>query len=155
MSRNYSVTEPHPTVPKTGGYIGGGRGGAGNYKHYQSTDLTTGPNATGPASRVTLSKPQRRIIPAGRGGAGNMFNEAEESIFQFDEEMLARRERQAPVYHIGRGGAANWVDESKPRNPRKDSTSSASSQMSSDSAVSAVRRSTERAINGLLGRRSS
>lgn len=153
MSRNYSITEPHPTVPKKGAYIGGGRGGAGNYRHYDSTQVTTGPNAIGPASRITLSKPQRRTIPAGRGGAGNMYSESDESIFQFDEEMLTRRERQAPVYHIGRGGAANYVDDSKPRTTRQGSTASTSSQ-ASDESTAGIRRSTERAINSIF-RRSS
>lgn len=158
MSRSLSVTEPHPTVPKQGGFIGGGRGGAGNYHRYSSKDLTSGPTATGPASRISLSKPHRRHVPAGRGGAGNMFHESEEAIFQFDEEMIRKREAQsAPIYHIGRGGAANFVDESKdsksskPSTHRKDSTSSGNSNASVHSNGS----TTQRVLNNIFGRRSS
>lgn len=157
MARIFSVTEPHPSVPKTGGYIGGGRGGAGNYQRYTSTELTAGPNATGPASRTNLTKPVRRTIPAGRGGAGNFFHDSEEAIFQFDEEMLKKREAQAaPVYHIGRGGAANFVDSTKESSvrksfSRKDSTASQASNESTHSNGSA----TQRVLSQIFSRRSS
>ena len=62
--------------------------------------------------------------------------EPEERVFQFDEEMK-RRDWQSPIYHIGRGGAANWVDESQTqqrRNERMDSTASETSSSSEDSA---------------------
>ncbi len=141
MSRNYSFVEPHPTVPKSGGFVYGGRGGAGNYKRYKPEEITSGPTATGPASRVSLTKTFKRQSsqPTGRGGAGNMFRpDSEERVFQFDEEMMRTREAQAPVYHIGRGGAANWVDESRrqpppPRTERLNSTTSAMSSSSEDS----------------------
>lgn len=117
MSRNLSVTEPHPSVPKKGtGYIGGGRGGAGNYKRYHSSELTAGPDARGPPSRTLLHRPNspQRAITAGRGGAGNLFKpsskDSEGAIFKFDEELLRERETQAPVYLIGRGGGGNFVD---------------------------------------------
>src|ERR1700761_6107908 len=136
MSRNVSVTEPHPSVPKAGGYVFVGRGGAGNYKRYKGDELTSGPTASGPASRISLTKGFKRqpaVQPTGRGGAGNMFRapDNEERVFQFDEEMVKRREMQAPVYHIGRGGAANYVDETtqqqqqqqqQPRSERMGST---------------------------------
>ena len=53
-------------------------------------------------------------------------SDSEERVFQFDEEMVRRRDLQAPVYHIGRGGAANYVDEREPRMTRLDSASSGS-----------------------------
>ena len=68
----------------------------------------------------------------------------EERVFMFDEEMVQRREVQTPVYHIGRGGAANWaVDESQQmptRTARIDSTtsSSAGSLTSEDSTSSNI-----------------
>ncbi|KAF7191112.1 hypothetical protein HII31_07627 [Pseudocercospora fuligena] len=131
MSRNFSVVEPHPTVPKSGGYVGGGRGGAGNFKRYKPEEITDGQNASGPASRITLSRPFRRHIPAGRGGAGNMFSETEEPIFQFDEELLKSRQNSTPVYRIGRGGAGNMVNENKANTlSRKDSTDSSASEAS-------------------------
>ena len=139
MSRNFSVTEPHPSVPKSGGYIMGGRGGAGNYRRYKAEDLTSGPTATGPASRVSLPQPFKRqaAVPAGRGGAGNMLKpyEAEERVFSFDEELVRQRENSTPIYHIGRGGAANWVDE----NAGKAKSERTGSVSSSDSASSKVR----------------
>ena len=65
-------------------------------------------------------------------------------MFSFDEELAQQerlREHAAPVYHIGRGGAGNLVDEMQPR--RKDS---ASSTGSSDSERDhGVRRSMESA----------
>jgi len=140
MSRNFSVTEPHPSVPRSGGYVGGGRGGAGNYKHYTADELSSGPSATGPASRVSLTRALKRTMPGGRGGAGNMFTPSatEISMFQFDEEMVKQREPQAPVYHIGRGGAANFVKEPMPKANRTSSTTSAAS-ISSERSNSSVR----------------
>ena len=143
MSRNLSVVEPHPSVV-SGGYIGSGRGGAGNYKHYKRSDLSDGATATGPPARTNIPKPSKRVFLGGRGGAGNAITpnrQSEEAIFQFDEEMLKRRESVAPTYHIGRGGAANWVDESKPRTERMGSTDSSASTHSGASTSSSVRRS--------------
>ena len=139
-SSSVSVVEPHPTVPK-GGYIGGGRGGAGNFKRYKPEDLTPGPTATGPSSRITLPKPFKRqnALLTGRGGSGNLFKVPadEERVFQFDEEMVKSRESRAPVYHIGRGGAGNWNDEregsSQRKSTRQDSSASSDSTHSDDS----------------------
>jgi hypothetical protein len=137
MSRNLSVTEPHPSVPKSGGYIYGGRGGAGNYKRYKAEEITPGSTATGPASRISLSKSSKRqpVQHVGRGGVGNVYKaaETEERVFQFDEEMVKKREVQAPVYHIGRGGAGNYSGE-QPRTERLNSSASAISSNSDDSS---------------------
>lgn len=137
MSRNYSVTEPHPSVPKSGAYIYGGRGGAGNYRRYKAEDLTSGPTATGPSSRVNVPASSKRhaVVATGRGGAGNMVRayEAEERVFSFDEELVRQRQNSTPIYHIGRGGAANWVDESRSSDSRR--TESVSSDDSTSSKV--------------------
>jgi len=174
-SRTFSFAEPHPSVPKSGACISGGRGGAGNYRRYKPEDLTSGPDATGPASRISLSKSFKRqaSLVTGRGGAGNVWKPAsnhtdEQRVFQFDEEMVKRRDLQAPVYHIGRGGAANWIDERgddsqhphalppPARSTRMDSTSSISSgSVSSDTsgnnnnnnATTNVKRTMEGALN--------
>ncbi len=148
-SSKVSITEPHPSVSKAsrGTYIQAGRGGAGNYKRYKVEDLTTGPAATGPASRLNLSKTFKRpFIPSGRGGSGNMYKsstDTDERMFQFDEEMVRRTESQAPVYYIGRGGAANWIDErdapSSSSKNRQYSTASADSGASDTSASSNAR----------------
>ncbi|GAI97699.1 unnamed protein product [marine sediment metagenome] len=151
MSRNLSVVEPHPSVVKTGSYIGSGIGGAGNFRRYQSSELSEGPNAMGPAALATIARPAKRVMPSGRGGAGNMYrpkDHEEPSIFQFDEELVKRRESAAPMYHIGRGGAANWVTENKPRTQRMGSSDSSASISSDRSSGSSVRRSME----GALGR---
>ncbi|KAF2211732.1 hypothetical protein CERZMDRAFT_18320, partial [Cercospora zeae-maydis SCOH1-5] len=129
----YSVCEPHPSVPRSGGYIMGGRGGAGNYHRYKAEDLTPGHSATGPASRVALTRPSTRTTTTGRGGMGNTITETEENIFQFDEEMLKARETAAtPVYRIGRGGAGNTVQDDRVSSSslRKNSTDSSASDSS-------------------------
>lgn len=160
MPRQYSVTEPHPSVPKSGTFVlGGGIGGAGNYARYNASEITSGPSATGPPSRITLNRapPSNRPVRVGRGGAGNFYKtpEAEEQMFQFDEEMNARRENQAPVYHIGRGGAANFVDETKPNKTMPRMASSDASSVSSGSSAGSARRSIEGAIGKFTRKLSS
>lgn len=97
-------------------------------------NVTAGPDAAGPASRIKLSPPpSNALFTTGRGGAGNVHREKERAMFSFDEELAQQerlREHAAPVYHIGRGGAGNLVDEMHPRR-----TSSASSSGSSEAGV--------------------
>ncbi|CAK1357541.1 hypothetical protein CB0940_07730 [Cercospora beticola] len=155
MSSRYSVCEPHPSVPRSGGYIMGGRGGAGNYHRYKAEDLTSGHNATGPASRISLTRPFKRTMTTGRGGMGNTITETEENIFQFDEEMLKARETAAtPVYRIGRGGAGNTVQDDRVSSSslRKNSTSSSASD-SSDRPANTRRESGM--FSSIFSRRSS
>jgi len=133
-SRNYSITEPHPSVPATN-YIHAGRGGAGNIARLNPKGVTSGPDASGPAARVALQVPTASsYFTAGRGGAGNMHRDKERAIFSFDEELERQRkmmEHQAPIYHVGRGGAGNLVDEMAEK--RRTSRSSNSSTSSADS----------------------
>lgn len=139
----YTVTEPHPSVPRgRSTYIHAGRGGAGNYAKYKIEDLTLGPCATGPASRTQLSPPPSSArFTSGRGGAGNTFSRShsQRAIFSFDEELardqkLMENKSKTPVYHIGRGGAGNAVDEMKPGSGvRQNSSGSFSSAGSSAS----------------------
>ncbi|KAI5359529.1 hypothetical protein Slin15195_G071560 [Septoria linicola] len=154
-SRQYSVTEPHPSVRS--GYIGGGRGGAGNFKRYKAEELTSGPSATGPASRITLTRPfAKRTVTSGRGGFGNaVTTQTEESIFQFDEEMLKARETAStPVYRIGRGGAGNVFPEAKaPSSSRKNSSDSSASDSSERPAN--LRRESGGVFSSIFSRRSS
>ena len=67
-------------------------------------------------------------------------SDAEERMFQFDEEMLRRSDAQAPVYHIGRGGAANWIDEREASlatsRARQSSAASTASNNSNESSSS-------------------
>ena len=141
MARGYSITEPHPTVPSRGRptYIQAGRGGAGNIKRYNSEELTKGPAAAGPASRTALSPPPSSAkFTSGRGGAGNTFtrNYSQRAMFSFDEElqreeMIKENMSKAPIYHIGRGGAGNAVNEMEPKGGRNGSAASVSSNGSS------------------------
>jgi hypothetical protein len=144
---NYRITEPHPSVPASNIYYAG-RGGAGNVMRVDPKDVTPGPTASGPASRIKLTPPpSNALFTTGRGGAGNVHREKERAMFSFDEELAQQerlREHAAPVYHIGRGGAGNAVDEMHPRPQRQNSSSS---DVSSGSE-SGVRRSVE----GVWGR---
>ncbi|KAF2842021.1 hypothetical protein M501DRAFT_1013390 [Patellaria atrata CBS 101060] len=145
-SSSYQITEPHPSVPR--GYIHAGRGGAGNVTYVDPASVTNGANASGPASRAKLTPPpSNSVFLSGRGGAGNAHRQKERAIFSFDEELAQQRrimEHQAPVYHVGRGGAGNLVDEMHPRSTR---SGSASSTMSEDSNASHKRTSIENAWN--------
>lgn len=66
-----------------------------------------------------------------------MHREKERAMFSFDEELAQQerlRENAAPVYHIGRGGAGNLIDEMHPRTSRTNSASSNSSAESEKGA---------------------
>ncbi|CZT17521.1 uncharacterized protein RCC_03355 [Ramularia collo-cygni] len=152
MSR-LAVTEPHPSASKAG-YFSSGVGGAGNFRRYKPEEVSKGPDATGPASRVPLSKPTKRVVMGGRGGAGNYVSSRhEESIFQFDEEMVNNRDVSAPVYKIGRGGQGNIFASQKPASSRKDSSDSSGSE-SDRLSLSALRRHSG-GVFSMFGRRSS
>ncbi|EOD45801.1 hypothetical protein GTA08_BOTSDO11038 [Neofusicoccum parvum] len=154
-SRNFSITEPHPSVPSNQyTAVHWGRGGAGNVTRVSSKEVTSGPTATGPASRVKLpSPPTSGQFLTGRGGAGNVHRER--AIFSFDEELRQQQRLQeaaSPIYHVGRGGSGNFIDESKSQTSRKGSASSTFSNDSVDSVKSAphkARRSYEGARNWL------
>ncbi|KAL1597569.1 hypothetical protein SLS59_007266 [Nothophoma quercina] len=139
---NFHITEPHPSAKS---YLYSGRGGAGNVTRVKASEITDGRTATGPASRAKLTlPPSTGYFTSGRGGAGNMRAHKERAMFSFDEELEQQerlRSQQAPVYHIGRGGAGNLVDEMKPRSQRQNSASSSSSV---ESEKDGVRRSLER-----------
>ncbi|KAF2087768.1 hypothetical protein K490DRAFT_41578 [Saccharata proteae CBS 121410] len=156
FGRTFSITEPHPSVSSDNAYFHSGRGGAGNVTRVSKKDITPGPNAQGPASRVKLpAPPTNHYYLSGRGGAGNMQRGREQAIFSFDEELEQQRRMQehaAPVYHIGRGGNGNFIDETKP-SPTFNRKSSSSSTTSNDSTASnksaKVRRSMEGAWAGM------
>jgi len=154
MSPKYHITEPHPSIPASHIYHSG-RGGAGNVTRVNPKSTTTGPNASGPASLTPLTPPpSNALFMSGRGGAGNVHREKERAMFSFDEELAQQerlREHAAPVYHIGRGGAGNLIDEMQPR--RVERQNSASSANSSDSEKEhGVRRSMESAWARVSGK---
>jgi len=137
---SYQITEPHPSIPASN-YYHAGRGGAGNITRVNPKNVSTGPDATGPASIVKLTPPpSNAYFLSGRGGAGNLHREKERAIFSFDEELAQQQrlmEHAAPVYHVGRGGAGNQVNGASSR------SNSASSTFSADSNASRTRHSIE------------
>lgn len=125
MTFSYHIAEPHPSTSSSAYY---GRGGAGNITRIPA-NVTAGPDATGPASRVKLSPSSNTRFTSGRGGAGNIHREKERAMFSFDEELAAQerlREHAAPVYHIGRGGAGNLIEERVKTSRQNSSSSNAS-----------------------------
>ena len=110
-----SLPSIHPTI-----LVRGGRGGAGNYRlvePYPTQPLVSSAASSSDRSCSTFSKSSFKssssgIFATGRGGAGNMHFASERAMFRFDEELAQERRRYqapAPIYHIGRGGAANFV----------------------------------------------
>jgi len=144
-SASYRVTEPHPSVPFSK-YLHSGRGGAGNVAHVDPKSLTSGASASSPPSHTSL--PPSRSYASGRGGLGNLHAHApERPMFSFDEELDRQRrmmEHQAPVYHIGRGGAGNLGSEGSITR-RSSAGSQASSASSTEQNINAGVR------NGLEG----
>ena len=63
-----------------------------------------------------------------------MHQASERAIFSFDEELERQKTGSAPVFHVGRGGAGNLIDERK--SSRAERQGSASSVVSVDSNLS-------------------
>lgn len=131
---SYQVVEPHPhaTTP----YVHTARGGAGNVAN--TSAITDGSNATGPASRhPSLRNARRSVYISGRGGAGNLHRDSEQAIFSFDEELkmqMQQTENLAPVCYIGRGGAGNRIYAGPPiQTSQSSDAESVESSSSSDS----------------------
>jgi hypothetical protein len=134
---SYRIAEPHPSVPASSVYMTG-RGGSGNACRVSSKNITPAASASGPASRAALAHGSNSSpFMTGRGGSGNFHKDSQRRVFSFDEELAEQRrimEHQAPIYHIGRGGAGNLVHEDTPRANRQNSTASNASTDSSSSA---------------------
>jgi len=109
------ITAPYPSAAPTK-YVHTGIGGAGNYHRYEPA---ASPSSSSSSRSTTTAMPthppaQPRRFTTGRGGAGNRCQPSERAIFSFDEELEPVRrgsEGMAPVYHIGRGGVGNLLDE--------------------------------------------
>ena len=109
------ITSPHSFVPLTKS-VHIGIGGTGNCHRYEPAASSTSSNIIKSNTTVVPTHPsaQPRHFIIGRGGAGNRYDASERAMFSFDEELeRARRgsDSMAPVYHIGRGGVGNFVDE--------------------------------------------
>lgn len=72
-------------------------------------------------------------------------------MFSFDEELEQMTLTATPVYHVGRGGAGNAVDERSERSRN----GSASSTMSKDSNTSEKAKKSIDWVRDRLGRSSS
>ncbi|KAL2118463.1 hypothetical protein VTJ04DRAFT_8123 [Mycothermus thermophilus] len=107
MAGVYTITEPHPTVPKNS-YVHSGRGGAGNYFRAPKTTPAEGVAKT-ISNTSTSSKSGTTRFHSGRGGAGNAHEAAARIPLNFDEEFARAeaRDKAAHLGHVGRGGAGN------------------------------------------------
>ncbi|KAF2857480.1 hypothetical protein K470DRAFT_238326, partial [Piedraia hortae CBS 480.64] len=138
-----SIIEPHPSV-LTPRYLPSGRGGAGNQHYYTPNELTNGQTATGPASKISLtrrqSSPLEEKLPSSRGGAGNITRHSRREDDLASRELSSReRSRDASPYVLfGRGGAANVIAPKyeREREGRFGETGSVSSKGSRGSAGS-------------------
>jgi len=142
----------------TPAYMHTARGGAGNIAKttptMNTTTLLEPQSKPQPVQKQQLHRrlppPPSTVFPTsrGRGGAGNMHHqsqsnhqcESSRTIFSFDEELafqLRHESHLPPVYHVGRGGAGNIVQQQ--RQQRKDSeTSSTSSTTSTTTSARSV-----------------
>ncbi|KAL8713858.1 MAG: hypothetical protein Q9220_002003 [cf. Caloplaca sp. 1 TL-2023] len=116
MPFSIRLSEPHPTTTAST-RLPTGRGGAGNFtRPPPPSSLPSTTTSVQPSSSSTFStSSQHNKFITGRGGAGNMHTaSSERPMFKFDEE-LERERRHAevvPVYHVGRGGMGNLINES-------------------------------------------
>ncbi|KAL8767115.1 MAG: hypothetical protein Q9209_006277 [Squamulea sp. 1 TL-2023] len=116
MPFSLRLSEPHPTTTSST-RLPTGRGGAGNFTRppppsvLPSTTTTVDPSSS--AIFSSASSKNNKFV-TGRGGIGNFHGANEQRpMFKFDEELeRERRHSEAvPVYHVGRGGAGNLVNE--------------------------------------------
>ena len=107
---SYHIAEPYPNIRKTH-YVPFGRGGSGNFSLVLPWKTTAPRISSGlPAQSLSRKAVTKETFRCGRGGAGNVHREQEHTIFSFDEELEHQNRvltQQAPIYHVGRGGAGN------------------------------------------------
>ncbi|KAI9865653.1 MAG: hypothetical protein M1813_002111 [Trichoglossum hirsutum] len=103
-----------------------GRGGAGNYRLVEPSpsplSSASSDSSSSTFSKVSFKSSNSVMFATGRGGAGNMHFTSERAMFHFDEELAQERQRPqapAPIYRIGRGGAANFVHRREERSERR------------------------------------
>ena len=135
MPFSLRLSEPHPSTTSST-RLPTGRGGAGNFTRPPPPSALPATTTTvDPSSASTHSSSSRNNkFTTGRGGAGNVHGASEHrAMFKFDEELeKERRNSEAvPVYHVGRGGAGNLINETSAG--RRDSSASERSAASRDS----------------------
>ncbi|KAL8785743.1 MAG: hypothetical protein Q9213_003210 [Squamulea squamosa] len=116
MPFSLRLSEPHPTTTSST-RLPTGRGGAGNFTRPpppSALPSTTTTVQSSSSSIFSSASSKNNKFVTGRGGAGNFHSANEQRpMFKFDEEL--ERERRyseaVPVYHVGRGGAGNLVND--------------------------------------------
>ncbi|KAI0836678.1 hypothetical protein F5Y06DRAFT_100870 [Hypoxylon sp. FL0890] len=130
---DYTIAEPHPTVPKNT-YTHSGRGGAGNYFRAPATTPSSGVETKPTTAKKTTSR-----FYSGRGGAGNAHVAAEKPVLSFDEEFARQSHiEQKPVGYVGRGGAGNVYGATGPSTARKGSDASSQHSTSSSDSLTNI-----------------
>ncbi|KAI1418358.1 hypothetical protein F5Y13DRAFT_149031 [Hypoxylon sp. FL1857] len=130
---DYTIAEPHPTIPKNA-YTHSGRGGAGNYFRAPATTPSSGVETKPTTVKQTTSR-----FYSGRGGAGNAHVSAEKPVLSFDEEFARQSHiEQKPVGYVGRGGAGNIYGATGPSTIRKGSDASSQHSTSSSGSLSNI-----------------
>lgn len=147
----YSIHEPAPTHLH---HLSFGRGGIGN----RTRPL---PPSTIKDTTFRPQQPQStHNYSTGRGGVGNISHApSDRRIFSFDEELAKQgKVSAAPVYHIGRGGQGNMVQEVEMGRRESDARSSSSGSGSSKGSVADGDRGGKRGslewMRGLVGGKS-
>ncbi|KAL8893116.1 MAG: hypothetical protein Q9215_000121 [Flavoplaca cf. flavocitrina] len=116
MPFSLRLSEPHPTTTSST-RLPTGRGGVGNFTRPAPPSALPSTTTTVDSSSSSIfssGSSKNSKFATGRGGAGN-FHSAQEQrpMFKFDEELeRERRHAEAvPVYHVGRGGVGNLINE--------------------------------------------
>ncbi|KAL9634553.1 MAG: hypothetical protein Q9204_002952 [Flavoplaca sp. TL-2023a] len=116
MPFSLRLSEPHPTTTSST-RLPTGRGGIGNFTRPAPPSALPSTTTTVDSSSSSIfssGSSKNSKFATGRGGAGN-FHSAQEQrpMFKFDEELeRERRHAEAvPVYHVGRGGVGNLINE--------------------------------------------
>ncbi|KAL8862509.1 MAG: hypothetical protein Q9178_001007 [Gyalolechia marmorata] len=116
MPFSLRLSEPHPTTTSST-RLPTGRGGAGNFTRPPPPSALPSTTTTIDASSSSIfssASSKNNKFVTGRGGVGNFHGANEQRpMFKFDEELeKERRHSEAvPVYHVGRGGVGNLINE--------------------------------------------
>ncbi|KAI4153140.1 MAG: hypothetical protein L6R39_001663 [Caloplaca ligustica] len=116
MPFSLRLSEPHPTTTSST-RLPTGRGGAGNFTRPPPPSALPSVTAVVDRSSSSIhssSSSKYNKFMTGRGGAGNAHGANEQRpMFKFDEELERERRNSevAPIYHVGRGGAGNLINE--------------------------------------------
>jgi len=97
----------HPSISQT--YVRSGIGGAGNY--LKATEVPSAP----PVPQIIA--PRHGSFSSGVGGAGNIHSSSKRPVLCPKEEVAreqAIKRNVRPAYHVGIGGAGNYIQKATP-----------------------------------------